>query len=365
MSVGSRSVGAARPQAPTGSGGAARRQTPTGSAGPARPQTPTGSLGAARPQTPTGSGGPARPAIDSPRSAGESRLSWLVSASYPLLLLGGCALLAAALYAELAAPALLVGAYVLLCAGAVALLERAAPALPGKVSGREVRADFLHVAFSTVLPTQLAGVLITAAGLGASVASLGWLSETLGLTLWPGSWPLVFQLCLALCVGDLGSYTLHRLCHKVPLLWRIHALHHTPEQLYVVAAGRNHPVQAVLNYSLQTLPVVLLGADPAVIALYAAFTAVNGLFQHANLHVRAGLLSGVLATPALHRTHHSREPKEGNSNFGNNVIVWDWIFGTRHVAPEPAALGIEDKEFPVDWLPQVLTPLDPGRWERA
>ncbi|MBL4845751.1 MAG: sterol desaturase family protein [Planctomycetes bacterium] len=302
-------------------------------------------------------------ALDLPRSTERPRLSWLVSASYPALLLGGCALLAWALHAELAAAGVLVAVYVIASAGIVALLERVAPASPPTVSGREVRADALHVVFSTVLPTQLVGVLITAAGLGASAASFGWLSETLGLSLWPHSLPLVLQLGLAMLIGELGVYVLHRTCHVVPLFWRIHAVHHTPEQLYIVAAGRNHPIQAVLNYSLQTLPIVVLGADPAVIALYAAFTGVNGLFQHANLHVRARFLSLFVATPALHRTHHSRDAIEGNRNFGNNLILWDWVFGTRHIAPEPEAFGIDDKEFPVDWLPQVLTPLDPARWE--
>lgn len=278
--------------------------------------------------------------------------TWLVALAYPALLIGGSALLALALRAELAAPGVLVAAYVLLAAAAVWLLERVVPAQPPAVTGDEVRVDVLHT-LATIVTSQTAGFLITAAGLGAGVATLGWLSETLGLTLWPRQWPLVFQLGLALLVGELSTYTLHRSCHRFPLLWRIHAVHHTPEQLYIVAAGRNHPIQAVLNYSLQTLPVVLLGADPAVIALYAAFTGVNGLFQHANLHVPAGYLSWLVATPSLHRTHHSLDMHEGNTNFGNNLIVWDLVFGTRHVAPEPAAFGIAG-DFPSDYVGQVM-----------
>lgn len=290
----------------------------------------------------------AAPTIETARAKPQ----WLVALAYPLLLLGGAVALGLSLRAELAAPGLLVTLYVLITAGVVLFLERVAPAQPPAVSAGEVRVDLLHT-LATIVTSQAAGFLITAAGLGASVASLGFLSETLGLSLWPHRWPLVLQLGLALVVGELGTYTLHRACHRFPLLWRIHAVHHTPEQLYVVAAGRNHPIQAVLNYSLQTLPVVLLGAEPAVIALYAAFTAVNGLFQHANLNVPAGYLSWLIATPSLHRTHHSLDLHEGNTNFGNNLILWDLLCGTRHVAPEPEAFGIAD-EFPEDYLGQVM-----------
>ncbi len=270
-------------------------------------------------------------------AATRAKPQWLVALAYPLLLIGGAAALGLCLQAELAV---------------VLLLEKIAPAQAPAISSGEVKVDLLHT-LATIVTSQTAGFLITAAGLGASVASLGWLSEVLGLSLWPHGWPLVLQLGLALLVGELGTYTLHRACHRFPFLWRIHAVHHTPEQLYIVAAGRNHPIQAVLNYSLQTLPVVLLGADPAVIALYAAFTAVNGLFQHANLHVPAGYLSWLVATPSLHRTHHSLDLHEGNTNFGNNLILWDLVFGTRHIAPEPSAFGIAD-EFPEDYLGQVM-----------
>jgi len=294
---------------------------------------------------------PLDPAALDPEAT-RAKPQWLVALAYPLLLIGGAAALGLCLKADLAAPGVLVTAYVLLTAGVVLLLEKVAPAQAPAVSPGEVRVDLLHT-LATIVTSQTAGFLITAAGLGASVASMGWLSETLGLSLWPHSWPLVLQLGLALVIGELGTYTLHRACHRFPLLWRIHAVHHTPEQLYIVAAGRNHPIQAVLNYSLQTLPVVLLGADPAVIALYAAFTAVNGLFQHANLHVPASYLSWLVATPSLHRTHHALDLYEGNTNFGNNLILWDLVFGTRHVAPEPEAFGIAD-EFPEDYLGQVM-----------
>ena len=212
--------------------------------------------------------------------------------------------------------------------------------------------DLLHMA-STGLSTEGWRALT----LGLLTAGAMWLQQALGSTLWPESWPVALQLALALVIGDFGAYWVHRSCHRFELLWRVHAMHHTSERLYVFASARNHPMNAILAYGSQLLPLTLLGAPLEVIALLSVFTGVHGMLQHANVDMAHGFFNWVFATADLHRWHHSVEYDESNTNFGSNIILWDIVFGTRSL-PEgrPAQLGVDGLALPENFFAHLASP---------
>jgi len=220
--------------------------------------------------------------------------------------------------------------------------------------------DLLHMG-STALATE--GYRALTVGLFTAAAL--WLQGTVGASLWPENGPWVFQLGLALLIGDFGAYWVHRGCHRSALLWRVHAMHHSSERLYVFASARNHPMNAILAYGSQLLPLTLLGAPLETIALVSVFTGIHGMLQHANIDLVHGPLNWVFSTADLHRWHHSTDMAESNTNFGSNLIVWDVVFGTRMLpVGRPAEVGLEGVALPNNFLAHLASPFVLPRWEQ-
>ena len=219
-------------------------------------------------------------------------------------------------------------------------------------SAKDFSIDLLHMA-STGATSELSRALIAGLMTWAAMA----LETTIGAGLWPTGWPLLLQVAFGLSMGEFLAYWVHRSCHTVPLLWRIHAMHHSSERLYVLAAARNHPMNAALMQAGHLLPLTLLGAPHEVIAIAAAFHGVHGMLQHANVDLAHGPLNWIFATADLHRWHHSARIEESNTNFGNNLIVWDWVFGTRRLpAGRPAAVGLGHERLPDNFLVHLVSP---------
>jgi sterol desaturase/sphingolipid hydroxylase (fatty acid hydroxylase superfamily) len=227
-----------------------------------------------------------------------------------------------------------------------------------RVAPRHLGLDLLHMA-STGLSAELYRTLTLGALLSAAVTLRTWV----GGNVWPVEWPLWAQLPLALVVGDLGSYVVHRACHRFPLLWRVHAMHHSSERLHAYAGARNHPLNAVLAHGSQLLAVTILGGSAELLALVSAFTGVHGILQHANVDMRYGPLNWIFATADLHRWHHSTSPRESNTNFGNTLALWDIVFGTRNLpAGRPREVGIDDLEVPENFFAHLVSPFVLRRW---
>ncbi|MGD8607593.1 MAG: sterol desaturase family protein [Myxococcales bacterium] len=201
---------------------------------------------------------------------------------------------------------------------------------------------------------------------GAFTAAAAWLSHTIDMPLWPSRWPLVVQLLLALLIGELGTYWVHRWMHENPFLWRFHAAHHSAPRLYWLNAGRFHPIDLFMQHFVAATPLVLMGAGTGIIALHTLFTAVHGLFQHCNVHVKLGPLNWVFSMAELHRWHHSKRLAESNTNYGANIIWWDIVFGSRFLPPDrqpPTQIGIESlPNFPPGYGAQLLSPF---RWRET
>ena len=176
--------------------------------------------------------------------------------------------------------------------------------------------------------------------------------------LWPHHWSIGGQVVLMILIADFLRYWLHRLCHKNALLWKLHAVHHSPKKLYWVNVGRFHPVEKALQFLMDALPFIAVGVGGEVLALYFVFYAVNGFFQHCNIELRMGVLNYIISGPQLHRWHHSRKPIESDTNYGNNIIIWDLIFGTYFFPREKRVqeLGLLNKEYPLEFASQLKTP---------
>ncbi len=158
--------------------------------------------------------------------------------------------------------------------------------------------------------------------------------------LWPHSAPLFLQVILGLIVAEFGLYIAHRVAHENLSLWRFHALHHSVERLWVINTGRFHFIDSLLKIALSQIPLYLLGAPLPVFLWIGAVTAFVGLLTHCNIDVRTGPLDWILSTPRLHRWHHSRLLAEGNTNYGENLVLWDQIFGTYYNPRRPSSVDI-------------------------
>ena len=166
--------------------------------------------------------------------------------------------------------------------------------------------------------------------------------------LWPHQWPLAVQAVLMIAAVDFLRYWLHRFAHQNDVLWRLHAVHHSVDRLYWLNTARFHPLEKALQMCLDSLPFLLLGVRPEVLSLYYLAYSTNGFFQHSNIALRYGVLNYVVSSAEAHRWHHSREPREANSNYGSTTIVWDLLFGTFWLpkTDRVGALGLHDRALP-------------------
>ncbi|HEV2559902.1 MAG TPA: sterol desaturase family protein [Microvirga sp.] len=164
---------------------------------------------------------------------------------------------------------------------------------------------------------------------------------------------------------DFGLWLGHYLCHRVPLLWEFHKVHHSVEVLTPASAGRVHPLDDLLSYSLggimggmaSGLCHAAFGADAAFFAAFQlhivlfAFYVLGFHLRHSHVWLPyTGWLGHVLISPAHHQVHHSSEERHWDRNMGFIFALWDWMFGTLYVParePETFKLGIggEEKEF--------------------
>ncbi len=215
----------------------------------------------------------------------------------------------------------------------------------------DVKAD---AAFLALVQVALPRVLAVAAIFLIST----WTYNHAHNSLWPHNWPLASQIVTMVLIVDFLRYWLHRACHHYPKLWRLHKVHHSPEILYALNVGRFHPLEKALHFCLDTVPFLLLGVAPQVIAGYFLLYSVNGFFQHSNLRLRYGALNYVVGSAETHRWHHARDPKTAYCNFSNTTILWDLVFGTWHLPPgkDVEDIGVLDRGYPTGFLAQMTAP---------
>jgi len=194
-----------------------------------------------------------------------------------------------------------------------------------------------------------------------SLFALLWLAQNHVLvphSYWPHNAPELVQVLLMLVVAEFFRYWMHRASHKFKLLWKLHAVHHAADKLYTVNVGRFHPLDKTVQFLGDTLPFLLIGISPEVFAAYFVLYALNGFYQHSNADVKLGPLNWFIAGPELHRWHHSNKIAEAHANYGNNLIVWDTVFGTRYFPKnkQVARVGITNKSWPNSFIDQLSAP---------
>lgn len=138
-------------------------------------------------------------------------------------------------------------------------------------------------------------------------------------------------LALGILARSLISYGTHVAMHKVPLLWRIHRVHHLDPHLDVSTTARFHPFEALAPAPFAIAGIMALGVSPLAVLLYEIFDAAMVVMAHANVRLPRWLdraLSLVFVTPDMHRVHHSAYQPETDSNYGATLSIWDRLFGT-------------------------------------
>lgn len=210
-----------------------------------------------------------------------------------------------------------------------------------------------------VVDSLIVRILFPTAAVGIALAMEG---RGVGLLPWLGI-PQPLAILFAIVVLDFAIYLQHVMFHAVPLLWRLHRMHHADLDFDVTTGLRFHPVEIVLSMVIKLMVVVALGAPAVAVLIFEVLLNATAMFNHANLRLPGWVdraLRLVLVTPDMHRVHHSVVPRETNSNFGFNLAVWDRIFGTYRAQPaaghDAMTIGIQQFRDPRELrLDRMLT----------
>ena len=142
---------------------------------------------------------------------------------------------------------------------------------------------------------------------------------------------------------DLIIYLQHLMFHAVPLLWRLHMVHHADLDIDVTTGLRFHPIEILISMGIKVGAVAALGPPVAAVLLFEIILNGTAMFNHGNIRLPFGfdrLLRLLVVTPDMHRVHHSVTIRETNSNFGFNFPWWDRLFGTYRAQPVAGHTGM-------------------------
>lgn len=200
------------------------------------------------------------------------------------------------------------------------------------------------------------GLPLLAVGAALDAEAQGWgLFNRLG---WPG-W---LEIVLAVLIFDFAIWLQHLITHKVPLLWRLHRVHHADVEIDVTTAIRFHPVEIALSMLLKIGLVYLLGPAAWAVVIFEVLLNGTAMFNHANLKLPLPLdavLRRLLVTPDMHRVHHSVHRFEHDSNYGFSLSLWDRMFRTYRAQPEA---GHEGMTIGLEWQDKRPTRLGWSLW---
>ena len=175
--------------------------------------------------------------------------------------------------------------------------------------------------------------------------------------------PLWMAMLVSVVLLDFVIYLQHVMFHAVPLLWRLHRVHHADLDIDVTTGIRFHPIEIMLSMLIKVVVILALGPPVMAVVIFEVLLNATSLFNHGNVRMSPALdrvLRLLLVTPDMHRVHHSIEEDETNSNFAFNLSIWDRLFGTYHDQPraghENMTTGIKNfrEAKRCVWLPGIL-----------
>jgi len=176
--------------------------------------------------------------------------------------------------------------------------------------------------------------------------------------------PFWYGVIAVVIIMDFVIYIQHVMVHAIPMLWRLHRVHHADPDYDVTTGARFHPIEIILSMLIKFATILLLG--PAVIAviIFEIMLNATAMFNHGNIGLPKAVdkvMRWFLVTPDMHRVHHSVEDDETNSNFGFSLTWWDRLFGTYREQPRAGQIGMTigihkfNDPKQVSWLPGMLT----------
>lgn len=157
--------------------------------------------------------------------------------------------------------------------------------------------------------------------------------------------PAFIAIPAFLVIFDCVIYWQHRLFHKIPILWRLHRMHHTDPDIDFTTATRFHPIEIFISAFIKISVVALLGAPAVAVVLAEVILNASAMFNHSNIKIPLAadrLLRKIIVTPDMHRVHHSIFRREHDSNYGFNLSCWDYLFSSYVNQPEG---GHDDMEI--------------------
>jgi sterol desaturase/sphingolipid hydroxylase (fatty acid hydroxylase superfamily) len=189
----------------------------------------------------------------------------------------------------------------------------------------------------------------------------GWAAKD-GIRFWVQGLPFFLALFLIVLVADLVQYWTHRAYHEVPLLWRLHAVHHSVKSMDWLAGSRQHILELIITRTLVLAPIFVLGFSKEVIDAYIIIVGFQAVFNHANVSVRLGPLRYVIVTPNFHHWHHSQDDAAIDKNYAAHFAFLDYAFGTAVKSDQawPARYGVVGDYVPNGFLKQLAFPF---RWK--
>ncbi len=195
-------------------------------------------------------------------------------------------------------------------------------------------------------------------GLAAYAVNQGW-----GLFNFYTEIPLWVAMLASIVIMDFVIYLQHVMVHAVPVLWRLHRVHHADLDFDVTTGARFHTLEIILSMFIKFATILLLGPPVVAVVIFEVVLNAMAMFNHGNVGLPLGLdrlLRYFIVTPDMHRVHHSIEDDEANSNFGFNLSWWDRLFGTYRDQPraghQEMTIGIHKYRTTklASWLPGML-----------
>ncbi len=200
-----------------------------------------------------------------------------------------------------------------------------------------------------VLDTLLVRLVFPTAAVGVALLaqSHGWgVFDALGAPAW-------LAVITSVILLDLAIYLQHALFHAVPVLWRLHRMHHADLEFDVTTGARFHPLEILLSMAIKLGVVAALGTPAVAVLIFEVLLNATSMFNHGNVRLPQQfdrLLRWIVVTPDMHRVHHSAVARETNSNFGFNLPWWDRLCGTYRAQPaaghQAMTIGIEQFRDP-------------------